>query len=272
MRLPHKTAIITGAASGMGLADARRFVQEGAQVVLTDQLAEAGQALAEQLTAEGHQVLFVPHDVSDPAQWDAVVQATLQRFGRIDILVNNAGISGSAVPDVTELDLFDRLIAVNLRGTFLGIRAVVPSMAAAGGGAIVNISSICSHVGTPGVHVGYHASKGGIRALTKAAAAQYGPQKIRVNSIHPGAMPPMRDRAADHARCARARDRPGAAAPRRRGGRRGQHGAFPGLGRVGLHHRGRAVGRWGLPCHLIPAPRRCSRPGRGAGCACATGS
>jgi NAD(P)-dependent dehydrogenase (short-subunit alcohol dehydrogenase family) len=194
MRLPHKTAIITGAASGMGLADARRFVQEGAQVVLTDQLAEAGQALAEQLTAEGHQVLFVPHDVSDPAQWDAVVQATLQRFGRIDILVNNAGISGSAVPDVTELDLFDRLIAVNLRGTFLGIRAVVPSMAAAGGGAIVNISSICSHVGTPGVHVGYHASKGGIRALTKAAAAQYGPQKIRVNSIHPGAMPPMRDR------------------------------------------------------------------------------
>ena len=194
MRLPHKTAIITGAASGMGLADARRFVQEGAQVVLTDQLAEAGQALAAQLTAEGHQVLFVPHDVSDPAQWDAVVQAALQRFGRIDILVNNAGISGSAVPDVTELDLFDRLIAVNLRGTFLGIRAVVPHMAAGGGGAIVNISSICSHVGTPGVHVGYHASKGGIRALTKAAAAQYGPQKIRVNSIHPGAMPPMRDR------------------------------------------------------------------------------
>jgi len=194
MRLPRKTAIITGTASGMGLADARRFVQEGAQVVLTDQLAEAGQALAAQLTAEGHQVLFVPHDVSDPAQWDAVVQATLQRFGRIDILVNNAGISGSAVPDVTELDLFDRLIAVNLRGTFLGIRAVVPHMAAGGGGAIVNISSICSHVGTPGVHVGYHASKGGIRALTKAAAAQYGPQKIRVNSIHPGAMPPMRDR------------------------------------------------------------------------------
>jgi NAD(P)-dependent dehydrogenase (short-subunit alcohol dehydrogenase family) len=139
-------------------------------------------------------VLFVPHDVSDPAQWDAVVQAALQRFGRIDILVNNAGISGSAVPDVTELDLFDRLISVNLRGTFLGIRAVVPHMAAAGGGSIVNISSICSHVGTPGVHVGYHASKGGIRALTKAAAAQYGSQKIRVNSIHPGAMPPMRDR------------------------------------------------------------------------------
>ena len=194
MRLHTKTAIITGAASGMGLADARRFVQEGASVVITDQLAGAGQALADALTAEGHRALFVQHDVSEPAHWDAVVQATLQRFGRIDILVNNAGISGSAVPDVTELDLFDRLVAVNLRGTFLGIRAVVPHMAAMGGGAIVNISSICSHVGTPGVHMGYHASKGGIRALTKAAAAQYGPQKIRVNSIHPGAMPPMRDR------------------------------------------------------------------------------
>ena len=194
MRLKDKIAIITGAASGMGLADARRFVQEGASVVITDQLAETGRALADALTGEGHAVLFMPHDVSDPAQWDAVVQAALQRFGRIDILVNNAGISGSAVPDVTELDLFDRLISVNLRGTFLGIRAVVPHMAAAGGGSIVNISSICSHVGTPGVHVGYHASKGGIRALTKAAAAQYGPQKIRVNSIHPGAMPPMRDR------------------------------------------------------------------------------
>lgn len=194
MRLHNKTAIITGAASGMGLADARRFVQEGANVVITDQLADAGQALADTLSAEGHRTLFVQHDVSDPAQWNAVVQATLQRFGRIDILVNNAGISGSAVPDVAELDLFDRLISVNLRGTFLGIRAVVPHMAAMGGGAIVNISSICSHVGTPGVHMGYHASKGGIRALTKAAAAQYGPQKIRVNSIHPGAMPPMRDR------------------------------------------------------------------------------
>lgn len=194
MRLKDKVAIITGAASGMGLADARRFVQEGARVVITDQLAESGQALADTLVADGYSALFVRHDVADPSEWDTVVQAALQHFGRIDILVNNAGISGSAVPDVTELDLFDRLISVNLRGCFLGIRAVVPHMAAAGGGSIVNISSICSHVGTPGVHVGYHASKGGICALTKAAAAQYGPQKIRVNSIHPGAMPPMRDR------------------------------------------------------------------------------
>ncbi len=214
MRLKDKIAIITGAASGMGLADARCFVREGASVVLTDQLLAQGQALARELENQGHQVVFVQHDVADPAQWQEVVRVTLKRFGRIDILVNNAGISGSAVADVTELDLFDRLIDVNLRGCFLGIRAVVPHMGEHGA-SIVNISSICSHVGTPGVHIGYHASKGGIRALTKAAAAEFGPRKIRVNSIHPGAMPAMRDRQlTTHA----ARDRIIARVPLRRAG------------------------------------------------------
>ena len=193
MRLKDKVAIITGAASGLGLADARLFAVEGASVILTDVVDDAGQALADELAAQGHRAVFVKHDVTDPAQWDDVTRRALSHFGRIDILVNNAGISGSAVPDVTEIDLFDRLIAVNLRGTFLGLRAVVPHMLQTGG-SIINISSICSHVGTPGIHVGYHASKGGIRALTKAAAAEFGPQKIRVNSIHPGVMPPMRDR------------------------------------------------------------------------------
>lgn len=193
MRLHNKIAIITGAASGMGLADAQLFAREGATVVLTDQLMAEGQALARELQTQGHAAMFVHHDVSDPAQWQEVVRLAQERFGRIDILVNNAGISGSAVPDVTELELFDRLIDINLRGCFLGIRAVVPLMGEHGG-SIVNISSICSHVGTPGVHMGYHASKGGIRALTKAAAAEFGPRKIRVNSIHPGAMPAMRDR------------------------------------------------------------------------------
>lgn len=193
MRLKDKVAIITGAASGLGLADARLFAVEGAAVILTDVVDDAGQAMADELAAQGHRAVFVKHDVTDPSQWDEVTRRALSHFGRIDILVNNAGISGSAVPDVTEIDLFDRLIAVNLRGTFLGLRAVVPHMLQTGG-SIINISSICSHVGTPGVHVGYHASKGGIRALTKAAAAEFGPQKIRVNSIHPGVMPPMRDR------------------------------------------------------------------------------
>ncbi len=214
MRLKDKVAIITGAASGLGLADVRRFAVEGASVILTDILDDAGQALADELKAEGHRAVFVRHNVTDPAQWDEVTRLALSHFGRIDILVNNAGISGSAVPDVTEIDLFDRLIAVNLRGTFLGIRAVVPHMLGTGG-SIINISSICSHVGTPGVHVGYHASKGGIRALTKAAAAEFGPHKIRVNSIHPGVMPPMRDRQlSSHA----ARDKILARVPMRRVG------------------------------------------------------
>jgi NAD(P)-dependent dehydrogenase (short-subunit alcohol dehydrogenase family) len=214
MRLKDKAAVITGAASGMGLADARRFAIEGASLILTDVLDSAGKALSDELRAEGHQAVFVSHNVSDPADWVEVMRVALSQFGRINILVNNAGISGSAVPDVTEIDLFDRLIAVNLRGTFLGIRAVVPHMLATGG-SIINISSICSHVGTPGVHVGYHASKGGIRALTKAAAAEFGPHKIRVNSIHPGAMPPMRDRQlTSHA----ARDKIIARVPLRRAG------------------------------------------------------
>lgn len=214
MRLKNKVAIITGAASGLGLADARLFAIEGASVILTDITDDAGQALADDLNAKGHRALFVRHNVTDPSEWEEVTRVAISHFGHIDILVNNAGISGSAVPDVTEIDLFDRLIAVNLRGTFLGIRAVVPHMVAAGG-SIINISSICSHVGTPGVHVGYHASKGGIRSLTKAAAAEFGPMKIRVNSIHPGAMPPMRDRQlSSHA----ARDKIIARVPMRRVG------------------------------------------------------
>ncbi len=219
MRLKDKVAIVTGAASGMGLADARCMAREGASVVMTDVLDGEGSALAGELVAQGLQAMFVRHDVTDPQQWDEVVRVALSRFGRIDVLVNNAGISGSAAPDVTALDLFDRLISVNLRGTFLGIRAVVPHMLDLGG-SIINISSVCSDVGTPGVHLGYHASKGGIRSLTKGAAAQFGPHRIRVNSIHPGAMPPMRDResggevAGSHA----ARDRLLARVPWRRAG------------------------------------------------------
>ncbi len=191
MRLKGKVAIITGAASGLGLADARCMAREGAAVVMTDILDGAG--LAGELVAQGLAAIYVRHDVTDPAQWEEVAQMALTRFGRVDVLVNNAGISGSAAADVTALDLFDRLLAINLRGAFLGIRCVVPHMRDHGG-SIINMSSICSDVGTPGVHLGYHASKGGIRSLTKGAAAEFGPQGIRVNSIHPGAMPPMRDR------------------------------------------------------------------------------
>ena len=191
MRLKGKVAIVTGAASGMGLADARSLAREGASVVMTDVL--DGTAPAQELAAQGLLAVYVRHDVTDPAQWQEVLRIALARFGHLDVLVNNAGISGSAASDVTALELFDHLIDVNLRGTFLGLRAVIPHMRGQGG-SIINISSVCSDVGTPGVHLGYHASKGGIRSLTKGAAAEFGPLGIRVNSIHPGAMPPMRDR------------------------------------------------------------------------------
>ena len=180
MRLKGKVAIVTGAASGMGLADARCMAREGAAVVMTDVL--DGTAFAGELVAQGLLAVFVRHDVTDPAQWDNVAELALTRFGGIDVLVNNAGISGSGAPDVLALDLFDRLLAINLRGTFLGIRCVVPHMRERGG-SIINISSVCSDVGTPGVHLGYHASKGGIRSITKGAAAEFGPQGIRATLV-----------------------------------------------------------------------------------------
>ena len=190
MRVKDKVTIITGAASGMGAAEARLFAKEGARVVLADRLEDQGRALAEEITAAGGEAVFEPLDISDEAQWDRVVAATVDRFGPLDILVNNAGITGSGVPDVEDVALFDRLVAVNLRGPFLGIRAAVKQMKGRGG-SIVNLASISANLGNPGVHLGYNASKGGVRTLTKSAAAQYGPFNIRVNSVHPGLLPPM---------------------------------------------------------------------------------
>src|SRR5271170_349426 len=193
MRMKDKVAIVTGGASGMGAADVRVLAREGATVVIADILEDEARGLVDALTADGVTVVFERLDVTDPYQWERATAATVSRFGGLDVLVNNAGLTGAGVDDVADVDRFDRIIAVNLRGVFLGIRSAVVHMAAKGG-AIVNMSSICGNTGTPGIHLAYNASKGGVRALTKAAAAQYGPQNIRVNSIHPGVMPPMRNR------------------------------------------------------------------------------
>jgi NAD(P)-dependent dehydrogenase (short-subunit alcohol dehydrogenase family) len=195
MRLKDKVAIITGAASGMGAADARLFAKEGAKVVIADVLDADGKALADELAAAGHTAVFHSLDVTDPNSWKQIVHDAVSSFGKLDILVNNAGITGAGVEDVCDLDLFDRIIAVNLRGVFLGIRAAVPHMMERGG-SIVNMSSISGMVGNLGVHIGYNASKGGVRAITKAAAATYGGNNIRVNSVHPGMLPPMRNKVA----------------------------------------------------------------------------
>jgi NAD(P)-dependent dehydrogenase (short-subunit alcohol dehydrogenase family) len=192
MRLENKVALITGAASGMGASMARIFAGEGAKVVVADVLEAEGKAVVADITRANGAAMFHRLDVSNEAEWKAAVDAALAAYGRLDILVNNAGLSGSAVEDLFETAAWDRLMAVNAGGVFLGMKFAVPLMTAQGGGAIINVSSISGITGQHGVHVGYNASKGAVRTLTKAAAVQHGADNIRVNSVHPGLMPPMR--------------------------------------------------------------------------------
>lgn len=191
MRLKKKTALISGAASGMGESTARVFAREGAKLMLTDVLGKEGEAVAASIRAAGGEAVFLQHDVTQEADWQKVVGAMLERYGKLDIVVNNAGISGG-LPDKLDVAAFDRLMAVNARGTFLGMKYAIEHMQNSGGGAIVNISSISGIVGQDFVHMGYNGAKGAIRTMTKSAAVQFGPAGIRVNSVHPGIMPPMR--------------------------------------------------------------------------------
>ncbi|MCC7548508.1 MAG: glucose 1-dehydrogenase [Burkholderiales bacterium] len=191
MRLKNKAALVTGAASGMGASIARVFASEGASLVLTDVLASEGEAVATSIRTEGGEALFVHQDVTREADWQRAIAAVLERYGRLDIVVNNAGISGG-LPDRLDVAAFDRLMAVNARGTFLGMKYAIECMQDAGGGSIVNVSSISGIVGQDFVHMGYNGAKGAIRTMTKSAAVQFGPAGIRVNSVHPGIMPPMR--------------------------------------------------------------------------------
>ncbi|MBC7521845.1 MAG: glucose 1-dehydrogenase [Sandarakinorhabdus sp.] len=183
-RLAGKVAIVTGAGSGLGAATARRLAAAGAAVMLTDR-EPAGETVALAIAATGATASFARHDVAIEADWTAVVAATLAAFGRIDILVNNAGI-GVGAPLLEEtLEGWRQTMAVNLDGVFLGMRAVGPAMVAQASGSIINLSSILGKVGSPGVSA-YCASKGGVLMLTKAAAIEWAPLGIRVNSVHPG--------------------------------------------------------------------------------------
>jgi len=186
MRLKDKVAIVTGAASGMGAATARLFAREGARVVVADLLEAEGAAVAKEIGDAGGEARFQKLDVTSEADWAAVVADTLSAYDKIDILINNAGVSGSH-PDLLNTATWDQQMTVNAGSVFLGMRAVIPVMKKAGGGAIVNISSISGFVGQRMVHMGYNAAKGAVRLATKAARAG-----IRVNSVHPGVMPPMR--------------------------------------------------------------------------------
>lgn len=190
-RLNGKVAIVTGAARGMGASHARRFVAEGAKVVLTDMNETLGKALAGEL---GTNALFVSHDVTSAQGWTRVVEAAEQGFGPVSVLVNNAGILGpmEKTADISEADYLS-VCAVNQHSVFLGMNAVIPSMLKAGIGSIVNISSIAGLVANYGFpSIAYVASKFAVRGMTKATAIEYGPNNIRVNSVHPGfIMTPM---------------------------------------------------------------------------------
>lgn len=195
--LSGKVAIITGAARGMGASHARMFVAEGAQVMLTDLRADAGRALAAEL---GHNARFTLHDAASAHDWEHVIVETERAFGPVSILVNNAGILGpmATTVDLTEQDYL-HVCAVNQHSVFLGMHYTIPSMLKGGKGSIVNISSIAGMVANYGFpSLAYVASKFAVRGMTKAAAVEYGPHNIRVNSVHPGfIMTPMMVEATD---------------------------------------------------------------------------
>ena len=191
MRLANKVALISGGASGMGRSEATIFAQEGARVAIGDILEAEGRDVVDHITKAGGQARFVKLDVTSEASWQAAVQAAVTAFGKLDILVNNAGISGSG-PDTMSVTVWDTVMDINAKGVFLGMKYAIPAMQRAGGGVIVNISSISGFVGQNRIHMAYNASKGAVRIMTKSAAVQYAEAGIRVNSVHPGVMPPMR--------------------------------------------------------------------------------
>ena len=191
MRLKDKVAIVTGAAHGMGEAEARLFAKEGARVVVADILQDQAEAVAADIRAGGGDATSATIDVTSEQDWLALIGTTVETYGRLDILVNNAGISGSSVGDPDGLAGWDRIIAVNQTSVFLGTKLAAEQMARTGGGSIVNISSIMGFVGGASGHPAYHASKGAVRIYSKAAAVRYGPMGVRVNTVHPGYMPPM---------------------------------------------------------------------------------
>ncbi len=184
-QLENKVAIVTGAAGGMGEAIARLFAAEGAKVMATDIQEEKLTAWVATAKKEGCAIDCMTHDVSDPNQWQDIVEKTIERFGRLDILVNNAGIyPPGATTETTSLGDWERIMAINVTGPFIGTKTCLPHMKVAGGGSVVNISSIAGLVGGNGP--AYSASKGALRLLTKDQAVELAKDNIRVNSIHPG--------------------------------------------------------------------------------------
>ena len=188
MRLADKVCIITGAGGGMGRVASKRFAEEGAKVVVAEFSEPAGQETVRQVTEAGGTATYVQADVSAEKSAKAMVEAAVKAYGRVDVLYNNAGIMPEADHSVvdTDVDTWDLVMAVNVRGVYLGCKYAVPQMVEAGGGSIINIASFVARVGCSVPQDAYTASKGAILSLTRSLAVQFGPKGIRTNAICPG--------------------------------------------------------------------------------------
>lgn len=187
-RLKDKIALVTGGSKGIGAGISRKFAEEGAVVVIASRNVDESRALADELVSEGYRADAHRLDISSKDEWDAIVKYIIDKYGRIDVLANNAGVASTGAP-MEEMSLerdWDMLINCNLTGTFYGLYTVIPHMVEQGGGSIVNTSSYVATVALSGV-TGYTAAKGGINALTRAAAADYAKKGVRCNSVSPGA-------------------------------------------------------------------------------------
>ena len=216
MRLEGKTAIITGASKGMGASEAKLFALEGAKVIACDIDSSSGESLVSDIRRNGGIAQYFHCDVRRESDWVELVEETQRNYGAVDILVNNAGLSGTSADDLLSTEAWHMIMDVNATGVFLGTKTVAELMKDQGGGSIVNISSIMGFVGGEYGHPAYHASKGAVRIFSKAMAVKYGPHGVRVNSVHPGFMPPMSS--ANHATDG-ARDRYILQTPLRRSGK-----------------------------------------------------
>ncbi|HXY71884.1 MAG TPA: glucose 1-dehydrogenase [Actinomycetota bacterium] len=187
-RLDGKVALVTGAAGGIGRTAAERFAAEGAEVMLADVLDEEGESAAAAIRQAGGSAAFVHADVTRASDVDAMVAATVERFGRLTVLFNNAGVflPGDDSVTTTPEDVWDRVIAINLKGVFLGCHAAIPAMLVAGGGSIVNMASFVALMGAATPQIAYTASKGGVLAMTREVAVEFARKGIRANALCPG--------------------------------------------------------------------------------------
>ncbi len=185
-RLDGKVVLISGGARGQGATEARMMASEGAKVVFGDILDDEGKKVEAEITEVGNEATYVHLDVTKEDDWKAAIDTAVNRYGKLDILVNNAGILiRKSIEDTTEEE-WDRIMAVNAKGVFLGTKHAIPVMRQAGGGSIVNISSTAGLVGSLDGSPSYTATKGAVRLFTKATAIQHAKDNIRCNSVHPG--------------------------------------------------------------------------------------